>query len=128
MNDELENLRNRVAELEARDAQREREHASLMKTYDEVTASRDTLRRQLEEDYTLLGVAFDKRIDELSLRLSTGDGDSVTLAAVLPLFMKDVAQSMFRVAEQTEVRIAERMIVQQRRMCELIEVAAGGRR
>jgi hypothetical protein len=84
---ELEALRAQVAELQAnvaalttRDARRESEHISLMKIHGELAASRDRLRREMEEDYALLGKAVDQRIHELTGRIATSGGDSETLA------------------------------------------------
>jgi hypothetical protein len=73
---------NRIADLEAqvaaltlRDARRESEHHNPLNIYDEVTASRESLRREVEKDYGLLGKSF----DELSQRISHNGGDEPSL-------------------------------------------------
>jgi hypothetical protein len=72
----IEQFESRIAALEARDARRESEHANLLKTYDEVTASRDKLRHEFDANCTALGMAFDNRIDELKQRRAAGDTDA----------------------------------------------------
>ena len=71
-NERISQLEAAQAALEARDARRESEHVSLLKTYTEANAARETMRRQFEEDYMLLGKAFDARIGELAARAPDG--------------------------------------------------------
>jgi hypothetical protein len=68
----------RISEHEAkidtaitRDLRRESEHVSLMKSYVTLAESRDTLRHDLEEDFTFLGRAFDERVSDLTARIAT---------------------------------------------------------
>src|SRR4051812_15407363 len=65
-----------IAELRLRDQRREAEHRSVLDTYTAINADRETLRRELEADYMLLGKAVDARIAELAAHRTTGEGVS----------------------------------------------------
>ncbi len=97
------------AALEARDARREAEHVSLLKTYEETTASRETLRLELETDYELLGKAIDSRIDGIVKCISRGGVDNETLAAVLREIAKETGAVMGEALAIQETRIMQRV-------------------
>ncbi len=73
------------------------------------------MRRQLESDYELLGKAFDARIDEV-MRVSTGGGGGEALAAVFPVFAKDMITFLHQGLDRQEVRIMERIVTHLDRM------------
>jgi hypothetical protein len=56
------NLEAQVAASTVRDARREAEHVSLLNSYAALAAGRESERRDLEQDYKLLGKALDDRI------------------------------------------------------------------
>ena len=92
------------AALEARDARRESEHRNLLDTYNETIKSREALRRELEEDYTLLGKAFDDRISEiLAARGGSSDADIRPLLLAMAEAMTDAIAK----GQQAVVRLLE---------------------
>ena len=123
----------RIAALEAevadlkRHLQRcEAEHISLLNSYQALAADRETQRRDMEQDYTLLGQAIDERITGLAKRIgSIGGGETAeALAETLREFAQDMAQFVNRALEQQELRILNRVMDRFDKILDLIEARA----
>ena len=110
----FEQMEAQVAALELRDARREAEHVSLLRTYTEMNESREKLLRELDKDYTMLGKAFDKRIDELKARVAGAGG--LSKEELLAGFgeVGDVLQLL----SDRQVRFASTMLECFRTMCQ----------
>jgi hypothetical protein len=103
----------KITTLELRDIRRESEHRSLLKTYDGLIADREKMRRDLEEDFTFLGKAFDDRMKELTARIAShggGEGDPEGLYPVLSEFLKIIQEGM-NLALDHERKLMQRWVL-----------------
>jgi hypothetical protein len=96
-NERITQLEMEVAALVARDRRRESEHLSVLTSYTELAASRETLRHETDETLRLQTQYFDQRLAELSSIASGADPGTMlqTLAAAAELLKRhaDVAKA-----------------------------------
>ncbi len=105
-----------IADLKRRDTRREAEHRNLLKTYEEMIAGREAMRRETDETMKLFKDYWDERIAGWQKRLAAGGGDDGEIAAMLREFAKDAGALVAEALAAQEARIMARVSSQFEKM------------